>query len=51
MPARTSIAIDRQRAILDIKRKMEKNAMLRGTNLLEGAAAKERNQQAGGHGE
>ena len=40
-----------QRAILDIKRKMGKNAMLRGMNLLEGATAKERNQQVGGHRE
>lgn len=51
MPARTNIAIDLQRAILDIKRKMGKNAMLRGMNLLEGATAKERNQQEGGHRE
>jgi len=40
-----------QRTILDIKRKMGKNAMLRGMNLLEGATAKERNQQVGGHRE
>ena len=40
-----------QRAILDIKKKMGKNAMLRGMNLLEGATAKERNQQVGGHRE
>jgi len=40
-----------QRTILDIKKKMGKNAMLRGMNLLEGATAKERNQQVGGHRE
>ena len=51
MPARTNIAIDRQRAIPDIRRKMGKNAMLRRMNLLEGAMAKERNRQVGGHGE
>ncbi len=40
MPARINIAIDLQRAILDIKRKMGKNAMLRGMNLLEGLQQK-----------
>ena len=51
MPTRTNIAIDLQRAILGIKRKMGKNAMLRGMNLLEGTTEKERNQQVGGHRE
>jgi len=40
-----------QHAILDIKRKLGKNAILKGMNLLEGATAKERNQQVGGHRE
>ena len=38
-----------QRAILEIKSKYGKNAILRGMNLLEGATAKDRNQQIGGH--
>ena len=40
-----------QHAILDIKRKLGKNAILKGMNLLEGATAKERNTQVGGHRE
>ena len=40
-----------QRAILDIKCKLGKNAILKGMNLLEGATAKERNKQVGGHRE
>ena len=40
-----------QHAILDIKRKLGKNAILKGMNLLDGATAKERNQQVGGHRE
>ncbi|MPM82135.1 DNA polymerase IV [bioreactor metagenome] len=38
-----------QLAILDIKKKMGKNAVLKGMNLLNGATAKERNEQIGGH--
>lgn len=38
-----------QQAVLDIKRKYGKNAILKGTNLLEGATAMERNRQIGGH--
>ena len=38
-----------QRAMLDIKKKFGKNAILKGMNLEEGATAKERNQQIGGH--
>lgn len=38
-----------QKAVLDIKKKFGKNAILKGTNLQEGATAKERNQQIGGH--
>ncbi len=36
-------------ATLDIKGKYGKNAILKGTNFLEGATARERNQQVGGH--
>ena len=39
----------RQEAILHIKRKYGKNAILRGMNLTEGATAAERNRQIGGH--
>ena len=39
----------RQRAVLDIKKKYGKNAILRGMNLEEGATAKDRNAQIGGH--
>ena len=38
-----------QRTILDIQHKLGKNAILKGMNLLEGATAKERNEQVGGH--
>ncbi len=38
-----------QRAILDIKRKYGKNAILRGTSYQPGATAIERNGQIGGH--
>ena len=38
-----------QLAILDIKKKYGKNAILNGTNLQEGATTKERNNQIGGH--
>jgi DNA polymerase V len=38
-----------QRALLDIKKKYGKNAVLRGMNLEEGATAIERNNQIGGH--
>ena len=40
-----------QHAILDIKNKLGKNAILKGMNLLDGATAKERNRQVGGHRE
>ena len=39
----------RQHAILEIKRKFGANAILKGMNLQEGATAKDRNQQIGGH--
>lgn len=38
-----------QKAILSIKKKYGKNAILKGMNLQEGATTKERNQQIGGH--
>lgn len=38
-----------QRAMLDIKRKFGKNAILKGMNLQEGATAKNRNNMIGGH--
>ena len=39
----------RQKAILAIKNKYGKNAIVRGMNLQEGATAMERNKQIGGH--
>lgn len=38
-----------QEAELSIKKRYGKNAILRGTNFLEGATARERNSQIGGH--
>lgn len=38
-----------QEALLGIKKKFGKNAILKGVNFAEGATAKERNQQIGGH--
>lgn len=40
---------NRQEAILSIRKRFGKNAILRGMNLEEGATAKERNGQIGGH--
>ena len=40
-----------QRAILDIKHKLGKNAILKGMDLLDGATTMERNKQVGGHRE
>jgi DNA polymerase V len=46
-------ALDKERkaqdAILEIRKKFGKNAVLRGMNLEEGATARERNRQIGGH--
>lgn len=39
----------KQEAMLDIKRRHGKNAILKGMNLEEGATAQDRNQQIGGH--
>lgn len=38
-----------QKAVLSIKKKYGKNAILKGMNLEEGATSKERNDQIGGH--
>ena len=38
-----------QKAMLTIKKKFGKNAILKGMNLEEGATAKDRNRQIGGH--
>ena len=38
-----------QETLIDIKRKFGKNAILKGMNLEEGATAKDRNSQIGGH--
>ncbi len=38
-----------QQAMLSIKKKYGKNAILKGMNLQEGSVARERNQQIGGH--
>lgn len=39
----------RQEAVLSIRRKYGKNAILKGMNLEDGATARDRNQQIGGH--
>ena len=38
-----------QIAMLKVKKKYGKNAILKGMNLEEGATAKDRNEQVGGH--
>lgn len=40
-----------QQAVLDIKKKFGKNAILKGRDLEEGATARDRNRQIGGHRE
>ena len=40
-----------QRAMLDIRKRFGKNAILKGTDLKEGATAMDRNRQIGGHKE
>ena len=51
--AELSVAEDRekkmQQAMVDIRKKFGKNAILKGMNLEEGATARERNRQIGGH--
>ncbi len=39
----------RQKAVIGIQRKYGKNAILKGMNLMEGATARDRNRQVGGH--
>ena len=39
----------RQEAILDVKRKFGKNALLKGIDLLPQATQRDRNRQLGGH--
>ena len=39
----------RQKAVISIKKRFGKNAILKGMNLEEGATAKDRNRQIGGH--
>ena len=38
-----------QEAMLDIRKKYGKNAILKGANLMEGSTAMDRNKQIGGH--
>lgn len=38
-----------QKALITVKKKYGKNAILKGMNLIEGATAKDRNRQIGGH--
>ena len=38
-----------QKALIDIRDKFGKNAIVRGLNMQEGATAMERNKQIGGH--
>ena len=38
-----------QEAVLSIKRKFSKNAIFKGMDLEEGATARDRNRQIGGH--
>ena len=38
-----------QHAVIDIKKKFGKNAILKGMNLEKGATARNRNNQIGGH--
>ena len=38
-----------QKTVIDIKKKYGKNAIMKGMNLQEGATAKDRNRQIGGH--
>ena len=38
-----------QEAVLEVQKKYGKNALLRGTNFIEGATMQTRNRQIGGH--
>jgi len=48
-PAELARERNMQKAMLDIKKKFGKNAILKGMNLEEGATTMERNRQTGGH--
>ena len=48
-PVDTSRERKRQEAILQIRRRFGKNAILKGINFEEGATTRERNEQIGGH--
>ena len=48
-PVDTERERSRQEAILAIRRKFGKNAILKGMNFEDGATARDRNQQIGGH--
>ena len=50
-PIDTSRERKQQETILEIRRKFGKNAILKGMNFEEGATARERNRQIGGHHE
>ena len=50
-PVDTSRERRQQEAILEIRRKFGKNAILKGMNFEEGATTRDRNQQIGGHHE
>ena len=47
--AREEKVLKAQKALLDIKHKYGKNAVLKGFNFLEGATTKQRNNMIGGH--
>ena len=47
----TSRERKQQEAILEIRRRFGKNAILKGMNFEEGATTRERNRQIGGHHE
>ena len=38
-----------QKAVLKVQKKYGKNALLKGTNFMEGATMQSRNEQIGGH--
>ena len=49
LPVRVKIREALQETMLGIKKKFGKNAVLKGTNYLDGATMRERNGQIGGH--
>jgi len=48
-PEATAEERSRQEAILDVKRKFGKNALLKGIDLMPQATQRDRNRQLGGH--